>query len=126
MTKDGTENLGWLNRINLIYGAIGIFLFAAFTANGVKSFIIGWGIAVVNLELLKRLGLMMASLYRGEELGSMFYFVLFGKFLVWAGVIAVCSMINGLQAVPFIFGTTTLIVSGFGFGVKEYLYARAS
>jgi hypothetical protein len=120
------ENLRWLDRINLLYGALGIFLFAMVATGSWKSFLVGWAIAVVNLELLKRLGILMIALYNGEKLGSSFYIVLFGKFLMWAAIISVFSLIKGLQPVPFMIGTATLVVAGLGFGVKEYFYARAS
>lgn len=120
-----TTQLSWLNRINIIYGALGLaFTSQAFGAGAWKSFFVGWFLAVLNLELLKRLGISLLAYYDGRQLSPLFFVFLFGKFVFWGLVIALFSMASWLQGVPFSIGMTTLLISGLGLGMRELIYAR--
>ena len=122
-----TNQLSLLNRINLLYGAIGMLLMAQIDGGhgAWKSFIAGWAVAVLNLELLKKLCSTMLLVFNQDgKLNPGFYVVLFGKFMFWGLVIALFMTAKWIQGVPFVLGTVTLLVSGVGLGMKELIYAR--
>ncbi|MEW6058001.1 MAG: hypothetical protein AB1540_15450 [Bdellovibrionota bacterium] len=127
MTKNQTATiqLSWINRLNLAYGVVGILVFASLsTSEGWKSFLAGWAVSIVNLELIKRLTYVMISVFKGEKLNPIFYGMLVGKFAFWGGVIAVLSMTAWIQGVPFLVGLITIVFAGLGLGIKELVYAR--
>lgn len=111
---------GLMNRVNLMYGALGVFFLAQAGAPGSwRSFAAGWLLAVLNLELLRRLGAMLVASYDGSRLGALFYFVLFGKFAFWGLVIALFTSAKWILAVPFVAGMATLVVGAGAVGLKE-------
>lgn len=120
-----TTELNWLTKINFLYAIVAVLMMAQFSGTlAVKSFLCGWGLAVLNFELLKRLGLRLLALYRGAKLDRTFYVLAFGKFAFLGLVIALFSVTSWMQAIPFVLGAVTLIISGLGVGMKEFIYAR--
>src|SRR5256885_534827 len=95
--------LSWLNRINLAYGAFGLLVIGQVGLSGDwKSFLAGWVVAMVNLELIKRITVIMVSVFKGEKLNPIFYGFLFGKFAFWGLVFAMFSFATWIQAIPFV------------------------
>ena len=117
----GQLQMYWLSRANFLYGAVGLFLMVQFSTNGSwKSFLTGWLVAVMNLELLKRLGTLMIALTRGKPPGPLFYGLLLAKFSFWGMIIAMFSLTAWLQVGPFVLGTLTLIVAGIALGASSF------
>jgi hypothetical protein len=126
-SKPHIRQLDIMTRANLIYFAVGLVALTQISTHGAwKSFVAGWVVAVLNLEILKRLGSRLLQVYEGQKPDPMFYFLLFGKFAFWGLVIALFTMANWINAIPFAIGMTTLIVSGLVVGMKEWTYARAA
>lgn len=125
-TNEATNQLSWMGRVNILYGVTGVVLLAQLGVNGSwRSFLVGWLIAVVNLELLKRIGVMLLALYETEtKLPALFYVLLFSKFALWALILAAFSTVKWLQGISFLLGISTLLVSAVGLGAKELVYAR--
>lgn len=123
---EATIQLNWLGRINILYGLTGIAFFAQFGASGsAKSFLVGWLIAVVNLELLKRIGGMLLAFVQSEtKLPSLFYVLLVCKFTLWALILAVFATAKWIEGISFLLGILTILVSSLGLGTKELVYAR--
>lgn len=123
--KIAKTQLLWLNRINVGYAVLGILLLTQINGAGAwKSFVLGWLISIANLEILKKLGTMLVTVFEGGALHPIFYVFLFGKFAFWGLVVALFSTLPWIQAIPFAFGMSTLLVSGLGLGVRESIYAR--
>jgi hypothetical protein len=117
--------LSWLGRANVAYGLVGLAVVAQFSIGGAwKSFLAGWIVAVINMEILKRLGMTVMAVQDGGPLSPLFYLFLVAKFLFWGAVIALFSLASWVMAVPFVIGTATLIVAGFCLGLRELMYAR--
>lgn len=118
--KTETIQIDWSNRLNILYGSIGVLLIVQLGANGAwKSFAAGWLIAVVNLELLKRIGRNLLALFESEtKLPVIFYVVIVMKFSFWALILALFSTAQWLQGIPFVLGMLTLIVSAVGLGLS--------
>lgn len=111
--------------MNFVYGAVGLFLMSQLTNPGSwKSFVLGWAVSVVNLELFKRLGLMLLMLFEGGKLNPVFYGLLIVKFSFWGLIIALFCSLHWIQAVPFVLGNLTLVVAAFVLGIREMTYAR--
>lgn len=123
---EATTQLNLLGRINILYGLTGAAVLAQFGASGsVKSFLVGWLIAVVNLELLKRIGSMLLALVQSEtKLPSLFYVLLVCKFILWALILGVFSTAKWIEGLSFLLGIGTILVSSLGLGTKELVYAR--
>lgn len=112
------RQLKLMNWVNGFYGAIGIALYAAY--GGVeswKSFAVGWVLSVVNLELLKRIGVFVFAIYEGKTLDPRFYAFAVGKFAFWGVVIALFSSASWIEALPFALGALTLVVAGLGLAI---------
>ncbi|MBI3556295.1 MAG: hypothetical protein HY074_08535 [Deltaproteobacteria bacterium] len=120
-----TNQLNWLSSANLLYGAVGLVLFTHFSGHGAwKSFLAGWLMMVVNLELLKKIGSALFVVYEGGNLQPIFYLFLLGKFLFWGAVLAMLLTATWIQGIPFAFGTVTLLVACGSLGMKELIYAQ--
>lgn len=84
-----------------------------------KAFLAGWIIAVVNFELLHRIGKMLLSAMAGGKPGFWIYLLLVMKFVFWGGVILFLSSTEWLRGTYFVAGTMTILLSGLVFGLKE-------
>lgn len=118
----------WLSRIDVLYGITGFVILAQFGAIGSwKSFVVGWALAEVNFELLRRIVTTMISLYKGERVSN---FLLYGMIAVKLSmlglIVLVISMASWLQAIPFMLGIGALVIAGLGYGIKEVVYARTT
>ncbi len=120
-----TNQLNWLNYANLLYGAVGLVLLTVVSVPGAwKSFVAGWLIMVLNLELLKKIGSALFEVYEGGSVKPMFYVFLLGKFVFWGAVLAVLLTATWVQGIPFVLGTVTLLVACGSLGMKELIYAQ--
>ena len=120
-----TNQLNWLNYANLLYGAFGLALLTFVSAPGAwKSFMAGWLIMVLNLELLKKIGSALFVVHEGGNLEPMFYVFLLGKFVFWGAVLALLLTATWIQGIPLALGTITLLVACGSLGMKELIYAQ--
>lgn len=126
-TPTKTKN-NWFTRVDVLYGLVGLVVITQFSVGEAwKSFALGWVIAEVNFELLKRIVMLLFALVKGEQQATgALYGLLLAKFCVWALLFLIISTVDWLQAVPFVLGITTLVIAGLGLGIKEIVYARAT
>ncbi|HRK01972.1 MAG TPA: hypothetical protein PLH57_04850 [Oligoflexia bacterium] len=110
-----------LLRANAFFGIAGLFFFFQFgDMISVKSFLVGWAIAVVNLELLRRIMKILIAYYNGQKPSKLIYFLVFAKLSFWGVVIAAFSKLDWIHPLPFVIGTLTILVAGFAFGFREF------
>ena len=119
------NQLNWLSYVNLLYGVFGLVLLTRYSAPGAwKSFVAGWLIMVLNLELLKKIGSALFVVYEGANPEPMFYVYLLGKFVFWGAVFALLLTATWVQGIPFALGIITLLVACGSLGMKELIYAQ--
>lgn len=122
------SSTSWSSRIDVVYGIIGFVVLAQFGASGAwKSFVVGWALAEMNFELIRRITTAMIALFRGEKVSNfLLYGMIVSKLSILGLIFLLISMANWLQAVPFMLGVAALIIAGLGYGVKELIYARTT
>jgi hypothetical protein len=118
----------FLRRADVLYGIVGVAFLAQFGAGYAwPSFFLGWAFAEVNFEILKRLGALLLALFRDEKNpGFVLQALVAGKFALWSLVLWALVTLKWLQAVPFIFGVSALVIAGLSLGIREIKYARAT
>ncbi len=115
-----------MNYTNFAYGVSGVIIFFVFgLSNTWKSFLVGWIISVVNLEILKKIGFILIQVFNNLKPGPSLWFFLIMKFIFLGGALYWLSETKWLVAVPFLLGTTTVLIAGLSLGIKEVYYARS-
>src|SRR5690349_10983000 len=90
----------WFTRVDLVYGVLGLVFLAQVGAHPAswKSFALGFVLAEINFELIKRIATMLLALYQGsQKLGFASYGLIVGKFVVWGMIFLICSNVRWLQ-----------------------------
>lgn len=110
-----------LLKSNALFGFFGLLFFFQFGDEVAwKSFLVGWAIAVVNLELLRRIMVILISYYNGEKPSKLIYFLAAAKLSFWGVVLALFSKIQWIHPLPFVIGTLTILSAGIAFGFREF------
>lgn len=115
-----TKQINVLRSIICGYGLAGALLVFRFgPVDSWRSFLVGWVLAVVNFELIRRLGLFLLAIYDGKKLDPMFYLFLLGKLGFWGFVFALFSAATWIQGVPFALGGLAIVIAGLGLALTQ-------
>lgn len=127
------RSLKLINIANFIYLILGMIVIYSFTNENLNlvlvSYCAGWLFSVLNLELIKKIGLVLVSFMNttsGRVPHGPVVFLLVAKFILLGSLLGIIVFTQNVLGVHFLIGTLTILFSGLFLGVRELIYASAS